>query len=62
MEFAEKSVRVQDNYAKEKRIEREIEEKKKEDMIIRQVKDQLPSNLKFTDDQIPQVVRPLFDS
>ena len=62
MDFAQKRVRVKEEFTKEKRIAREIEEKKKEDMIIRQVKDQLPSNLKFTDDQIPQVVRPLFDS
>jgi hypothetical protein len=53
MEFAEKSVRVQDKYAKEKKLDREKEEKKKEDMIIKQVKDQLPTHLKFNDDQIP---------
>ena len=45
MEFAEKSVRVQDKYAKEKKLDREKEEKKKEDMIIKQVKDQLPTHL-----------------
>jgi hypothetical protein len=50
MDFAYKSVRVQEEYAKEKRIAREIEEKKKEDMIIRQVKDQLPRNLNLTDE------------
>jgi hypothetical protein len=45
MDFALKTVQVEEEYAKEKRIAREIEEKKKEDMIIRQVKDQLPTHL-----------------
>ena len=40
---------------------REIEEKKKEDMIIKQVKDQLPRNHKFTDVEIPQIVKPLLE-
>lgn len=32
---------------------REEVKKKKEEMIIMQVKDQLPRNLKFTDEEIP---------
>jgi len=42
-------------------LAREIEEKKKEDMTIRQVKDQLPRNHKFTGDEIPQIVKPLLE-